>query len=623
LRDIGDARLEIGEALAGKGEPTASRTEPRPRRVGAWLALGIAAMGLAALGGWQAARRRATEPEPPIRLPVPLPQGLDLTIGIHNTVAISGDGRRLVLVAHGSDNVDVLVVRDLELLEPRVLAGTEEGHSPFFSPDGEWVGYFSANELRKVPFAGGPSERLAATLQDRGAGWSPGGSIVYAPDQEGGLVQVPANGGALVSLTELDTSRGERTHRWPHVLPGGHAVLFVCDTAASPQSYEDARVEAVSIGNRRRKVLVENASQALYVGGGHLVFVRGGSLFAAPFDVDRLELTAQPKLVLQKVATTSRTGIAQLAVSQRGSLLYVPEAATGDLGQLAWLTPGGVPEPTAIVPGQYFNFALAPDGLRLALTLVGERRNDLWVADLTLGTTSRLTFDGGMDPIWTPDGRRIAYQRALSAGLTPEESMRVLWKPADGSGEEEVLLESVTPISPSGFSHDGRSLIVQRAGGDGSPDIWLVPLAGGGEATPLVSEPRVQHAAELSPDGRWLAYASEESGRFEVYVRSFPGEGGKWQVSTSGGVEPHWARDGRALYFRNRRVIFRVAVGSGDAFSAGPVERVASGQAEGNNPRTYALAPDGRILFLHVLGDTSGVRTPVLVTSWAQELPRF
>ena len=619
LHHAADARLEIEEALAAGAGAAGPASVTRPVRRGPWLAAAVLAVALAGLGGWLAGRREPSRAES-IRAPLALPAGYELTLRIHPAVAISGDGRRQVFVAHGTDGIDMLVARDLGTEDARILAGTEDAHAPFFSPDGEWLGYFAAGELRRVPFAGGPSERLTAGLgQDRGGAWSPDGTIVLSPNVDSALYRMPANGGDPAPLTELDTGRGERSHRWPSVLEDGSAVVFTSDTLDTPQSYDDARIEVVSIPSGRRKVLVERATGGV-VAAGHLVFGRGDSLFAAPFDADRLELTATPRLVHREVAAGITTGAVHFAVSRTGSLLYFPGTASRAPRQPVWVNADGSTAPTAVPPGAYVHLALAPDGRRVALTEVGEHRNDLWLTDLERGTRSRLTFEGGTSPTWTPDGRRIAFQRSESAAFVPEFTRVLFWKAADGSGGEQVIWSSDTMLSPNAFTPDGTTLIVHRYTPDGSADLWRVPVAGGGEPTPLITDPRFQHAAELSPDGKWIAYTSDESGRYEIYVRPFPGLVGKWQVSSGDGVEPHWARDGRALYFRNRRELLRVPVERGAAFSAGPAERVAALPTEGNNPRTFAVAPDGRILLLQVLRSPTRGRMPVLVTGWGEEL---
>jgi serine/threonine-protein kinase len=646
LRDIADARLDIAEGAAGVAEPVA----PRGARLGRGAAgLVIAALALAAVAGWLTGSRSGRPPEAPIRLTLPLPDGYRVSARVRPAVAISRDGRRQVVVAYGLDGVDLLVARDLAELEARVLQGTAGAHTPSLSPDGAWVGFVADGELRRIRFEGGPVERLAAAPEARGASWSASGTIFFAPRSEGGLFRLsPEIGSEPVAITHLDAQRGERTHRWPHALPDGRHVLFTCDTVDSPQAYDDARLEAVDVASGKRKVLMEGTSRGVYASSGHLLFARAGNLFAVSFDAARLEVTGEPQLVVQGMSSNIATGAAQLAVSGTGDLLYVPGQADLSLRRPVWAKGKDAVEPSSIPPERYFHLALAPDGRRVALTRLGERRNDVWIGDIESGILNRLTFQGGMSPVWTPDGRRIAYQRSSTATYAPQDSNEVLWKAADGSDEEEVLWKSDMPIMTNHFSPDGKWLIVSRsetptaasspteagleppAGAPvsrdavaGAADLWLVPLDGG-QPRLLFGAPGFQYAAEFSPDGRWLAYLSDESGRHEVYVRRFPGPGGRRQVSANGGAEPHWSKDGRAIYYRQRHELLRVPVElRGESFTAGPAVPVAGVQIASANPRTYGITADGRILFLVHVADNSDAGSPVLVRGFARELERL
>ena len=643
LQDIGDARLEIAEAIGGGEQPRALPSPPpRPARSPAAVAaIAIAAVGVAALLGWLGLRRPAAPAEPAVRLQLTLPPSFVVAQRLHPGIAISRDGRRLAMVAFGPPGEDVIVVRDLGRLEWRVIEGTAGAHFPFFSPDGRWIGFFSADHLLRVSVEGGAVEQLASTSgQDRGADWSVDGTMYFAPTSEGGIVRLPASGGETTPLTELDTARGERTHRWPHVLPGGEHVLFTSDTVDSPQGYDDARIEVVTVSTGARKVLLERASAAAYSPSGHLLFARGGNLFAVRFDARRLEVSGEPELVVQGLSGRSTTGAAQFAMSASGSLVYVPGEAANAPRQPVWITPEGTIEAAKIAPGAYSHLALSPDGLRVALGVLGDRVTDVWVGDVSGGPLSRLTFTGGMTPAWTPDGRRIGFQRSTMAVYIPQDSNEVLWKAADGSDEERVLWKSETAISPSSFSPDGKLLLGYRsetataraAGGTarvtqgaasrdvvaGSADLWAVPLDGGPPRR-LFTAPRFQFGAELSPDGRWLAYISDESGRYEIYVRPFTGEGGRWQVSTTGGVEAHWSHDGRALYYRHIFDLMRVEVKTTPSFTVGSPQRVATGLLEGTNPRSYGVAPDGRVLALSLVAQEHA-EPPVLVLGFAREL---
>jgi serine/threonine-protein kinase len=647
LQDIGDARLEIAEALEG-GErralspPLAERSRASTVAI-AGAALAGALLAVAALLGWRAMHRPMPATESALHLPLkPLPAGFTMATTVsHSGIAISRDGRRLAMTAFGPSGEAGLVVRDLGRLQSRLLEGTADAHSPFFSPDGQWVGFFSGDQLLRIPFDGGPVERLALTSRDdRGADWSVGGTIYFAPTTEGGLFRLPPSAGEATPLTKLDPARGERTHRWPHVLPGGEHVLFTSDTVQTPQSYDDARIEVVTVSTGARRVLVERASAAAYSPSGHLLFARGGSLYAVRFDARRLEVSGEPELVVQRVTTRLTTGAAQFAVSASGSLVYLPGEAGHVPRQPAWINPDGTTGTAEIPPGSYSQLVLSPDGRRVALGVIGDRVNDVWVGDVSGGPLNRLTFTGGSAPVWTPDGRRIAFQRSTMATSAPQDGTEVFWKAADGSDEERALWKSEAPVAPTSFSPDGKLLLgyrretptdpaaaagrratgqaASRAVMAGSTDLWAVPVDGGPPRR-LFTAPGSQFGAELSPDGQWLAYLSDESGRFEVYVRPFTGAGGRWQVTTSGGVEPHWSPDGRALYYRHLFDLMRLEVQTTPSFTAGPAQRVATGLPTVTYARSYAVAPDGRVLFLQEL-NRDRVEQPVLVLGFAREL---
>jgi serine/threonine-protein kinase len=391
-------------------------------------------------------------------------------------------------------------------------------------------------------------------------------------------------------------------------------VLFTSDTAETTEFYDDARIEVVRPATGERRVLVEQASRARYLAGGHLVFARGGSLLAVEFDEERLALRGSPAVVLQGVSTTVASGAAHFAVADNGTLLYVAGAPRRGSSTPVWVGRDGGLQPSAVAEAFHDQLALAPDGRRAALVTIQGTQRDVWIADAERGSSTRFTFDGtSADPAWSRDGRWVAYSSTAA----------VYRKRADGSGQPELLWRA--PNSrPECFTAGDRELIVSGSP-QGQADLWLVPVGRPGEARPLVATPNDDLMADLSPDGRWLAWTSWESGRPEVYVRPFPAEGeGKWQVSTGVGFEPHWSADGRELFYREGNGnLFRVEVEPGESFAAGLQQRLFAGMRTGDNPRTYGITPDGSRFLTLGLTVEQAVDRVGLVLGWDREVARI
>jgi eukaryotic-like serine/threonine-protein kinase len=614
LHDIGDARFELDAALAPA--PVAPTEPRRSRREAAAWGL-AAAFALALLGTLAWSRPRAAPATAPtMRLPLTVPGSYTLALDNQVSTAISPDGRRVALAINDKTGRRLLL-RELDRLEPRVLEGTEGATNPFFSPDGQSIGFFAGSQLKKVAVGGGPSVLLTsvATPQQRGATFCPDGSVVFAGASAVGLSRLPANGGTPVALTTPDRKRQERTHRWPSPVPGGKAVVFTSDTLVSSEYYDDARIEAVVLSTGERKVLLDGASRAMVVGDS-LVFARGGSLYAVPFDSDRLEVHGDPVVVLIGVATDGATGAAHFDVSRGGTLVYVPGDSINSGTTATWADRTGTESPSGIALGQWSQLALSWDGKRAALAGSPGTTSDIWISDLERGTLSRLTFDGiGTDPVWSADGRHVAYGFQQAEGLT-----KVYWKAPDGSTEAELLWEGATSALPRSFSPDDKLLLLDIAETGAGSDLWILPLTGDRKPYPFVQSPFDDYMAEISRDGRYLAYCSEESGVPEVYVRPFPSGAGRWQVSVGGGFEPRWSPDGRELFYRHLGTLFRVPIEPGSGFVTGRPERVLDGMFTSGGPLSYGVAGDGR--FLRLLRQQSASETggAALVLNWADEM---
>ncbi len=598
LRDIGDARIAIEESERPGVVQAARAGAPALRPRAAWIelaALGVMlALGFAA--GWVSRRPADSGAGPGSRWTLAIPDGLTLSTAEYPQIALSEDGRTQVVVVVDGNATSRLLVRRSDAFEARLLDDSERAVSPFLSPDGAWIGFFRDNALHKIPIAGGPPIRLATTSgQVRGGTWGRDGFIYFTPDTNVPLSRVHESGGEAETVTSLDAARDERTHRWPQALPGG-AVLFTSDSQGSTEYYDDARIEAVRPGSGERAVLVEGSSQAWYAPGGQLLFARGGSIYSVAFDPGSLKLRGAPVLAVQGVATDVGAGAVQFAVSGSGAALWTPGGTTASY-QILWVDRENVETRLSIPPAPYNELALSPDGKRLALVGGQGGVSDLWVADLERGALTRLTFGEFVTgPVWSPDGTRIAY------GTRPQgrsdNLWQIVWKPADGSRDAELLFEGQRSHYPTSFAPDGSALVYYAANAQATAqDIWMLPLTPSvGQARKpslLLGGPFRKAEAVISPDGRWMAYVSYEGGRESVFVRPFPAGDGRWQISTPNGIEPRWSRDGRELYYRVDAVLYRVSVEASRGFVAGRPERLFDRVASGSSVHTYAPDPAG------------------------------
>jgi serine/threonine-protein kinase len=636
LHDVADARIVIDDVLAGRHEErpavaagTAGRPADRPSR---WLALAAVALVAGGVGGWFFHRGlHVPAPVATSRWALALPEGYTLSAADVPQLALSRDGRLQAAVVQTKGSSQILL-RESDVFEPRLLPGTEGAIAPFFSPDGAWIGYFRDDALMKMPVAGGPPVRLAAVQGGhRGGTWSEDGFIYYAAFYAQGLTRVAASGGAAEPATHLDLGRGERTHRWPEALPGGEALLFTCDTVTSSEYYDDARIEAVRPATGERRVLVEGASQARYSPSGHLVFARGGSLFAIAFDPRSLEVSGVARPVVQSVSTDVGSGAVQFAIAGNGVALWAPGGLSAAY-EIVWVGRDGVESPVPVPPAPYGEVALSPDGRRLALVGGPSGISDLWIADLERGAVNRLTFgDVVRGPVWTPDGSRIAYsvvspqaENRVSPANPANDGIlgTVVWRRADGSRPAEPLIPHDAGAVPSDFTPDGATVIYDGAGGAaGGDQILAQPVAEPGRTRELTEGPFLKFSGVISPDGRWLAYVAVEGGQNVVYVEPYAEGEGRWRISTSQGVEPRFSPDGRALFYRFNSVLYRAEIDTSRGFSAGRPEPWLERVASGGRLSSYGFSPDGaRILTFRAPEGSSAGRLLHLDLGFAQRL---
>jgi Tol biopolymer transport system component len=564
-------------------------------------------------------------PRPVSRFAVALPPGQQLA-GLDRgpAVALSPDGTHLAYVARQGGTQQVYL-RALDSMEARPIARTEGAINPFFSPDGEWIGFFANGKVKKVSLRGGAALTIGNASDPSGASWGTHGVIAVATTGVSPLQQVSDAGGMPQPLTRLEI--GDNSHRWPDFLPGGKAVLF----AAGPSGFNfaNAQVAVQSLGTGERRNLVQDgATQPRYAPSGHLIYAQGGSLLAVQFDSQRMEVTGTQVPMVEGVLQSTTTGAAQYSLSADGSLAYVPGEIQGDQFNLVWVSRNGDEQPLAAPPNPYLAPRLSPDNKRISV-VIQEQESQIWLYDLSRETLTRFTFDGSVNltPVWTPDGERIAF---VSNNKGP---LNLFWQLADGSGGLERLIASEYIHAPQSWSPDGKLLAFIEVNPTTQRDIWVLPVAdpsgGSGqvrEAQPFIRTRFNEAVPRFSPDGHWLAYISDESGRFEIYVQPYPGPGGKRQISTEGGTEPVWNPNGRELFYRSGNRMMAVDIATQPGFTAGKPQILFEEQYE---PApipisNYDVSPDGqRFLMLKPCDQQQSAPTQInVVLNWFEELKR-
>jgi eukaryotic-like serine/threonine-protein kinase len=548
--------------------------------------------------------------------------------------ALSPDGQTLVFSAVQNDRQQ-LYVRPVSRLEATALAGTDGASSPFFSPDGQWVGFWAAGSLKRIPLGGGSATTICDTNPIFGASWGDNGFILFA-NETGGLRQVPDTGGAIVDVTRIDDANGEVSHRLPHVLPGSGAVLFTVMRTLLPTWSDDTQIAAQTLSGGVRTVVVEGGADARYVRTGHLLYVRQGTLSAAPFDVSALRVTGGGVTIvgdLMQSANMPNTdmdaGAGQFSVSESGSLAYV-RGGVFEFAQrqLVWVDRAGRIAPLSAPPRPYLYPRLSPDATKVLVSTQGDR--NIWVYDLGRGTTTRLTVEGrNMAAVWTPDGTRVTFG---SAGRGRENLFQV---PPDGSGSAERLTEAASQHRAGSWSPNGRTLVFVDSDGQARIDIAMLDMEGTRKPLPLFATRFTENYPDLSPDGRWIAYSSNESGRAEVYVAPYARPGPKVLVSVAGGHSPAWTGSGREIVYLAPRgpdgsgpyAVTAVSVNSTPGAIETGKQRALFETPMGlqANVRGYDVTRDGsRFLMVQPI-PRQGLRPSqiVLVQNWFEDLRRI
>jgi eukaryotic-like serine/threonine-protein kinase len=610
LRDIGDVWILMDvpdePAVAAGATVATARTSTLWR----WLPWGVAMLTATASIVWGLSRR--SEPAPQL-----VARSAQIVKDLSLFVATSRDGTRIAYAVAGGQNSSAgIVLRMLDQFDGRIVPGTEGGAFPVFSPDGQWIAYADlAGKIKKIPITGGTSIALCEGSFQSGGAWSDDGVIVFPGPK--GLMRVSADGGVPEPLTTVDSSKGETGHVRPQFLPGGRRTLFTVTTQ------NDAQFAVRDLDKTGHRIVAKGGSNGQYVASGHLTFVRGTTLFAIPFDLSRLEVTGSEVPVVENVSLIGPPGTADYAVSASGVLAYFSSPGSGGT-TLAWADRTGQ---TKVLPGPsrqlWGTGRLSPDGHLVANGISNERNgSDVWTLDVERGTLTRLSFGSGIDindlPIWTPDGRGVIY----SGDAEGKHGLYAV--PADASARPKLLFATESRAIPRSVTPDGRTLIYSEPGPDKRQRLMMLPLLLNGAS----AQPQPLHAdaaggendGQVSPDGRWIAYESNESGGQEVYVQPFPGPGPKTRISLDGGSTPRWSKDGRELFYWARIPVAKlmaVDVATSPDFRAGTPREL----FRQPSTTTWDITSD-RNRFLVELSARSTGSTLAIVTNWFEELNR-
>ena len=633
LRDIGDALIEIDEALApAEQNPSVFHESRGPSAMLPWVIAAVAVL-IAVTTTWMS-KRQVTAAKPVVRWTTAL-KFAGASPGASPNPCLSPDGKVLAYFGAavrnnpyipGMGHWGQIYIRPLDQFEARPITGTDPvDYAPFFfSPDSQWIAYHTLGAWKRVPVSGGEPVVLTPTNSPYSFGgtWSPDGSIIFGRSS-GGLSQIRISDGQSEILTTAERNKGELLHAWPSFLPGGKAVLF---STRISQSWDDARIEALILKTRERKVLAVGGTNPAYAASGHLIFERNGTLFAVAFDPDSLQVKGSPVAVVQGVHGQPGSGFALYSFSGQGDLVYVRGDEYLDNRNLVWVDRTGAVQSIPAPRKPYSNPTLSPDGRQIAVNVASgsDQDWDVWVYDITRQALTRRTLNGSnVAPLWSPDGKHLAFRRidGSKSGLS--------WMPADGSGLPESLLRTDMPSTPTSWSMDGNTLFFYQ-GLPLATDAWTLPIprspgAAESKASPLI--PGRVSTPQLSPDGKWIAYSSVESGMQQIYVQPYPPSGAKYQISTEGGNSPRWARNGSELFFRRADQMIVVDVESNPVFRFGAPKVLFTGTFEGSpmgmQPGIgYDVSADGK-RFLMVKSVAEGTSGQIeVVHNWFEELRR-
>jgi Tol biopolymer transport system component len=628
-QSAGDLASELKWIAEGSasGAPAVVRPGPaRGMRVSEWLAWMFLAMAVIAVVVLSLVLGFSGGLKPVVRTQIAPSEKLQFNFVGDNggPPVISPDGKNIVFAAR-SDGKTQLFVRPLDRLTPQPIAGTDDATFPFWSPDSRSIAFFSAGKLKKIDISGGAAVSICDAPAGRGGSWSVNGTIVFSPQFTDALLQVPATGGTPTAVTKL--SDKFTTHRWPWFLPDGQHFLYVAANHAATGNANTAVVWA-SLDGKDNKLLFASASNAIYA-SGRLLYVRENTLMAQPFDGSSGQLQGEAVALTGDVQIDGTIWRGTFSASESGTLIYQPGSA-GTGTRLTWFDRTGKQLGSVSGPDSYALIELSPDDKKVAVT-VGDPVGVIWIYDVVRKSRTRFTFGEGSSSsaIWSRDGKQIAY---LEGNSTNAYVRKLIVKAADGSGQAREILNlgSIQTLQEEldDWSPDGRYLLYDAGtiGRDNGVDIWALPMSGDAKPFPFVSAPGDQGYAQFSPDGKWVAYASSETGQIEIYVVPFPWTGAKWQISASGGTRPRWRRDGKEILFEvpgSGKVMAAQVNSHGSNFEPGDVRLLFEGNnlPPNNAGSQWSLTSDGQRLLAITTGET-GSAPLTMIQNWTAELKK-
>jgi serine/threonine-protein kinase len=585
-----------------------------------WTSVVLGMLFVAAVGLLVFKREPATKAQAsPVSFDISVPDKADLNVIRYPTVDISPDGSTIVFSA-STAGIARLYIRKINETDVHPLSGTEGAMYPVFSPDGKWIAFITDFTLKKVSLDGlvVPVIKIGDA---RGLTWADNEHLIYSPEPAQPLFRISADGGSPEQLTQLDASKSERTHRWPQMLPGGKAVIFTVGSIDSPDNYDNADIEAVILATGERKLILQKASVARYIPSGKILFSRGGALYSEKFDPDTLSASGTPETVLQGIAGDITTGAVDFSIADNGTLAYVPGNSNSNSRGIFWVDRNGDLQPVNITPAQYTDVRISPDGARMAVLIGSSGGGDVWVYDFARSTATRLTFDQkNATPLWSADGKFIYYS---SVDASASKTI-VMKKPADGSREAEAVASSDNAAYIKAIEPDQTTAIFDYGMLTNRGDIMSMSIGTPGPMNPIVNSTFNEYASALSPDGRWLAYQSPESGRPEIYVLDLSPGGGRWQISTEGGEEPRWSPNGNELFYRNDTVFMSAPITTKGGFEAGTPKPLFTGvfNLRSNSGVSYDVDPK-KDRFLMIRPSSENMSSDVrVVVNWTNPMTR-
>ncbi|MDH3217220.1 MAG: protein kinase [Candidatus Krumholzibacteria bacterium] len=616
LRDIGEARIMIDSILRGDAAdeasveaPAAATPQKRTGAMTAWIVAGVLAITTAVCA--IAFLQKSPEPTPVLRTSILPPEKVRFNLrGIHpGPVVISPQGERVVYTGRAAGGASLLYVRELEAVDSRALPGTDDAGYPFWSPDGRSVGFFAGGKLKRIDIAGGPPLTLCEAPVGKGGGWNRDGTIVFAPSFNTVLHRVSDVGGRSTPITDLRTDEGENSHRFPQFLPDGDRLIYFARVGS-----EASVIRTASLSGGEDKEILRANSNAVYA-SGHLLFLRQTTLMAQPFDPAKLEFTGDPAPIADPVRFIPAAMCGIFDASENGMLVYqsglsIPGA------QLVWRDLSGKELGRLGDIVQQDSPRVSPDGKFVAVDVfdLAGGTGDIWIFDVGRGVRTRFTFDPASDEdaVWSPDANRIAFASGR------DNRSQLFIKNVGGASNEEPLIETEGLAFATDWTRDGRFIVYFVNDSTNTGNIWAVPADGAGEPFQVVGTKYGEYNGTVSGDGNWIAYISDESGSFEVYVTSFPAAGRKWQISSGGGFQPNWDPSGRGIYYFGADNTFYFVKTEQDAnmFAIGKTTPLFESNAE----ISYDLTPDGERLLILEDADEGSIWPLTLVTSWVSDL---